>query len=443
MDKNQAITLQLKADLKNARRTPFLKLFLDLHPHVQGQFYLQSNLTERATIVEWLDLVELAHMFNDINYTKANAAELLAQLGKNQAVQLLEHMYSDNASQLLSLLDEEQRQTYMDLLSNPQAVKVYPAGTAGALMNNNYVAVTATMTVKKALATIKTAAQRIESFQYIYVTDQADALVGVLSFRALILNDAQTLVKDVMNHHLITTNPAEDQEVVARLMADYNFVALPVIEAGKLVGMITIDDIVHVLDTEASEDYSALAGTDVNAPQQNPLLAALKRLPWLIGLIFLGLGTSTIIDGYDSLIARASVLAVFVSLITGTGGNAGTQSLAIAIRRLSLGERPNIIRAFITELIIGITVGVVAGATIFIVIWVWKGDMLLGLAVGLAMGIAILVANIAGAFIPRIMDRFGVDPAVASGPFITTLSDLTSVMIYFSIAGLFISHFMN
>lgn len=443
MDKNQAIMLQLKADLKNTRRTPFLTLFLDLHPHVQGQFYLQLSPAERAKVVAWLDLSELAHMFNDINYTKANATELLAQLGKIKAVQLLEHMYSDNASQLLSLLDEEQRQDYMVLLTNPQALKVYPAGTAGALMNTNYVAVPATMTVSDALAAIKAAAQNIESFQYVYVIDQTDVLMGVLSFRALILNDPQTLVQDVMNHHLITTNPAEDQEVVAHLMADYNFVALPVVEAGQLIGMITIDDIVHVLDTEASEDYSALAGTDVNASQQNPLLAALKRLPWLIGLIFLGLGTSTIIDGYDNLIARASVLAVFVSLITGTGGNAGTQSLAVAIRRLSLGERPNVVRAFITEIIIGLTVGVVAGATIFTVIWVWKGDMLLGLAVGLAMGIAILVANIAGAFIPRIMDRFGVDPAVASGPFITTLSDLTSVIIYFSIAGLFISHFMN
>jgi magnesium transporter len=209
-----------------------------------------------------------------------------------------------------------------------------------------------------------------------------------------------------------------------------------------MIGMITVDDIVDVIDAEAAEDYSRLAGVDVVTLEDNPLKSALKRLPWLIGLIFLGMGTASVIDGYNYLVAETSILAVFISLITGTAGNAGTQSLAVAVRRIALKEKKTLFKSLIVEILIGLMIGIIAGVTIFLVILVWKHNLLLGIAVGLAMGVAILVANVAGAFIPMIMDKIGVDPAVASGPFISTLSDLTSVIIYFNVAKLFIDKFM-
>lgn len=267
--------------------------------------------------------------------------------------------------------------------------------------------------------------------------------MGIISLRSLFINADDELVEHVMNQSIIAVSPDDDQEQVAKLIADYNFVSLPVVAKQKLIGVITVDDIVDVITQEAVEDYSGLAAVNVDEQIQSPIKSAFKRIPWLIGLIFLGLGTATVIDGYDALIAKASVLAVFVSLITGTGGNAGTQALAVAIRRITLGERAKVVKAFVMEIIVGCVVGIVAGLTIFLIVWLWKGDIVLGFAVGLAMAGAILVANLAGAFVPRIMNHFGVDPAVASGPFITTVSDLTSVIIYFSIAGLFIRHFMN
>ena len=154
------------------------------------------------------------------------------------------------------------------------------------------------------------------------------------------------------------------------------------------------------------------------------------------------MGTASVIDGYNYLVAETSILAVFISLITGTAGNAGTQSLAVAVRRIALQEKKSIFKSLLIEILIGVMIGILAGVTIFLVILIWKNNLLLGIAVGLAMSVAILVANVAGAFIPLIMDKVGVDPAVASGPFISTLSDLTSVIIYFNVAKAFIDHFM-
>jgi magnesium transporter len=210
-----------------------------------------------------------------------------------------------------------------------------------------------------------------------------------------------------------------------------------------MLGIVTVDDIIDVIDDEAQSDYSGLAGVNTDNVNQNPVQSAAKRLPWLVALLFLGMGTASLIDHFDSLVSRASVLAIFISLITGTAGNAGTQSLAVSVRRISINDEEN--RSFfsliLAEIATGLVTGAVTGLTIFAVVTLWKGNIMLGLAVGVAMFCAITVANLAGSLIPVGMDRLGFDPAVASGPFISTMSDLTSVFIYFSIAGMFIRFF--
>lgn len=310
-------------------------------------------------------------------------------------------------------------------------------------MGTEFVAINQKLTIGQAMTAVKKAAQEAEQITYIYVVDDDEKLVGVISLRSLIVWPDEAKVADVMDTNLITVTPSDDQEDVARLMADYNFVSIPVVVKDHLVGTITVDDIVDVIDEEAAEDYSRLAGVDVVTLEENPFKSAAKRLPWLVGLIFLGMGTASVINNFEGLVSQASILAVFISLITGTAGNAGTQSLAVSVRRLALKETSSLIKMLMTEVLIGAMIGTTAGLTIFLVVWIWKANMLLGVAVGLAMGVAILVANVAGSFIPLVMDKIGVDPAVASGPFISTLSDLTSVIIYFNIAGLFISHFVS
>ena len=309
-------------------------------------------------------------------------------------------------------------------------------------MSTEFIAINQQLSIGQAMVEVKQAAQEAEQINYIYILDDNGVLVGVISLKSLIVWPDAAKVAEVMDTNLITVSPADDQEEVAKIMADYNFVAIPVVAEQKMVGMITVDDIVDVIDEEAAEDYSRLAGVDVVTLEDNPIKSAMKRLPWLIGLIFLGMGTASVIDGYSYLVAETSILAVFISLITGTAGNAGTQSLAVAVRRIALQEKKSIFKSLLIEILIGVMIGILAGVTIFLVILIWKNNLLLGIAVGLAMSVAILVANVAGAFIPLIMDKVGVDPAVASGPFISTLSDLTSVIIYFNVAKAFIDHFM-
>ena len=241
-----------------------------------------------------------------------------------------------------------------------------------------------------------------------------------------------------MDTNLITVSPADDQEEVAKIMADYNFVAIPVVVKEKMIGMITVDDIVDVIDEEAAEDYSRLAGVDVVNIEDNPIKSAVKRLPWLIGLIFLGMGTASVIDGYNYMVAETSVLAVFISLITGTAGNAGTQSLAVAVRRIAV-RKQSTLKSLLFEILIGALIGVLAGVTIFLVIRFGKTTCCWASLLAWQWSCYFSV-NVAGAFIPLIMKDW-VHPAVDQDHYFNIVR-FNIRFIYFNVAKIFIDHFM-
>lgn len=433
--------------IENNDKDAFLNSFDELHTFDQAIFYVSLTAQLRHQIIDWLKPVELADIFDEIDPEDVDFNDLLSEMSPHYAAEMLAEMYTDNAVDLMSDLDSKQLALYLSLMPKKSAEEIkrflkYDDDTAGSLMSTEFIAINQQLSIGQAMVEVKQAAQEAEQINYIYILDDNGVLVGVISLKSLIVWPDAAKVAEVMDTNLITVSPADDQEEVAKIMADYNFVAIPVVAEQKMVGMITVDDIVDVIDEEAAEDYSRLAGVDVVTLEDNPIKSAMKRLPWLIGLIFLGMGTASVIDGYNYLVAETSILAVFISLITGTAGNAGTQSLAVAVRRIALQEKKSIFKSLLIEILIGVMIGILAGVTIFLVILIWKNNLLLGIAVGLAMSVAILVANVAGAFIPLIMDKVGVDPAVASGPFISTLSDLTSVIIYFNVAKVFIDHFM-
>ena len=434
--------------LEHGEKEAFLDGFDELHGYDKAVFYVTLPSQLRHQIIEWLTPTELAEVFDEIEPEDVDINDLLEEMSPRYAAQMLNQMYTDNSVDLFEDMDQRELGMYLALMPKEDAAQIrrllnYEDDTAGSLMGTEFVAINQKLTIGQAMTAVKKAAQEAEQITYIYVVDDDEKLVGVISLRSLIVWPDEAKVADVMDTNLITVTPSDDQEDVARLMADYNFVSIPVVVKDHLVGTITVDDIVDVIDEEAAEDYSRLAGVDVVTLEENPFKSAAKRLPWLVGLIFLGMGTASVINNFEGLVSQASILAVFISLITGTAGNAGTQSLAVSVRRIALQETSSLLRMLLTEVLIGAMIGATAGLTIFLVVWIWKANMLLGVAVGLAMGVAILVANVAGSFIPLVMDKIGVDPAVASGPFISTLSDLTSVIIYFNIAGLFISHFVS
>lgn len=425
----------------------FRRHFLSLHTYDQGQFYLSLLEEDRKRLYNFLSPEEMADLFDTIEEDEEFIEDYLQEMNIQYAADMLGEMYTDNAVDILNQLNQEQQKEYLDLMPLDEAEEisdllVYEDNTAGSIMTTEFVSISAEQTIKEALAEVKQQAEEAETIYYLYVTNAKRQLVGVLSLRDLLTRRDDELVGNVMGTRLISVAVTDDQEEVAHAIRDYDFLAVPVIDlVDRLVGIITVDDIIDVIDEEATSDYSGLAGVDVDEKSENPFVVASKRLPWLVTLLFLGMGTSTLISNYEVMVSEASILAVFISLITGTAGNAGTQSLAVAVRRLAEKEdRQNKVgRMILNELSSGLITGLITGLTVFLLIGIWQSNFVLGLVIGVAMLFAITMANLAGSLIPVLMDKIGFDPAVASGPFITTLSDLTSVFIYFNIAAYFLN----
>lgn len=444
IDEHFALLLET---LQNQKMAEFRDLFLALHIYEQGQFYQSIEEADRKQMYNYLSPKELADMFDVIEEDNENMNEYLTEMRHSYAAEMLSEMFTDNAVDLLNKLDKSQKAKYLSLMTTEAAGEIkellhYEDDTAGAIMTTEFVSIVANQTVRSAMYVLKNQADVAETIYYVYVVDQENRLVGVISLRDLIVNEDDTMIAEILSERVISVHVGDDQQDVAQTIRDYDFLALPVTDYDDhLLGIVTVDDIIDVIDDEAASDYSGLAGVNVEEVSENPIKAASKRLPWLITLLFLGMSTATLISHYEDLVSEASILAVFISLITGTAGNAGTQSLAVAVRRLAVSDEKDnsFMRLILSEILTGLVTGAVTGVAIFVVVGIWQHNFPLGFVIGMAMLCAITVANLAGSLIPMLMDKLGFDPAVASGPFITTLSDLTSVLIYFNIASLLLS----
>lgn len=451
MDETEERFEELRQALQANEIQGFRDNFLEMHIYEQGQFYQSLDETQRHLVYAYLSPKELADMFDVIEEDDENMKDYLSEMRPRYAADMLSEMYTDNAVDLLNTLDKKQVAKYLSLMTSEDASEIkellhYEDDTAGSIMTTEFVSIVANQTVRSAMYVLKNEADVAETIYYIYVVDQDNQLVGVISLRDLIINEDDTMISDIMSERVISVSVGDDQEDVAQTFRDYDFLALPVTDYDDhLLGIVTVDDIIDVIDDEAASDYSGLAGVNVEEVSENPVKAAARRLPWLITLLFLGMATATLISRYEDLVSEASILAVFISLITGTAGNAGTQSLAVAVRRLAINDEKDssFFRTVVSEILTGLVTGAITGLTIFIIVGIWRQNFILGFVIGIAMMFAITVANLAGSLIPMLMDRLGFDPAVASGPFITTLSDLTSVLIYFNIASLFMSYFIG
>ncbi len=277
-----------------------------------------------------------------------------------------------------------------------------------------------------------------------YVIDEDKRLVGVLTLRDLIVNDDDVMISEIMYDRVVSVSVGEDQEEIARMMRDYDFLALPVVDfQDHLLGIITVDDIIDVMEEEASDDYSKLAGlADIDSIDRSPLSAAKKRLPWLVILLFLGMLTASLIGRFEDTLDQVAILAVFIPLIAGMAGNTGTQALAVAVRGIATGDLENEskLKIIIREAGTGVITGLTCGILVTFIIYFWQGDFFLGMLVGISIFFTLIVATLAGSLVPLIMHRLKIDPAVASGPFITTINDIISILIYFGIATSFMSY---
>ena len=425
----------------------FREEFFKNHTYDQAQIYLTLDPAERVKLHDYLAPQELAEVYDIIDEDDHDRIlTFLYDMDDKYAADVLSYMYTDNAVDILNELNVEKVRTYMHLMPKAAAddIKVlmhYADETVGSIMTTEFVSITTNQTVKSAMTLLRAKAANAETIYYLYVVDDDNRLVGVLSLRDLIVNDGNVMVNELMSDRVVSVDVNEDQINVARTIQDYDFLAVPVVEeTGELIGIVTVDDVIDVLNDEAMQDYSGLAGVDVDEQYSSPWNSAKSRLPWLITLLFLGMGTSTLISQYEGMISEVATLSLFITLITGTSGNAGTQSLAVAVRKLAIpeDEASTMGSMILREIMTGLISGFVTGLVIMTVVGIWQSNFVLGGVIGVSMLAAITVANLAGSLIPILMDKLGFDPAVASGPFITTLSDLTSVLIYFSIASQFL-----
>lgn len=427
----------------------FREEFLDSHPYDQANFFKELDEETRTKIYHYLSPEEMAGIFENLELEDDEYKEVLSEMNLNYAADMLSNMYADDAVDVLNELDKDQVASYLTIMDNEAAQEIkdllhYEEYTAGSIMTTEFVAILANQTVRSAMYILKKEAPRAETIYYIYVVNEEKQLAGVISLRDLIVTEDDTMVSEIMYDRVVSVSVGDDQEEVARKMRDYNFLALPVVDfQNHLLGIITVDDVMDVMEEEASDDYSKLAAvSDMDNLDKGPLASAKKRLPWLIILLFLGMLTASLIGRFEETLNKVAILAVFIPLIAGMAGNTGTQSLAVAVRGIATGEleRENKSKLIFREAGTGLITGATCGVLITLVVYLWHGDLFLGMLVGISILCTLTVATIAGSLIPLFMHKLKIDPAVASGPFITTINDILSILIYFGLATMFMSY---
>jgi len=385
--------------------------------------------------------------------------ELLLALPPRERQLWMRQLAPDDAADAVQQADEEQREGMLRLLDEPtrrevSALLAYAEDEAGGLMSPRYVRLRVEMSVDEAISYLRRAArERVETIYYIYVLDGEQRLLGVVSFRELFAAPPDKTVRDVMRTEVVSVPEDMDQEEVANVIAQNDLMAVPVLDAeGRIKGIVTVDDIVDVVREEATEDIQKIGGTQaLDAPylEVGVLEMVRKRAVWLTVLFVGQLLTATAIAYYESEIARAVVLALFIPLVISSGGNSGSQASTLVIRAMAMEE----VRlrdwwlVLRRELAAGLLLGLLLGLIGLLRVVLWPGRrtlfgehfFLLGVTVAVSLVWIVLWGAVAGAMLPFVLRRLGFDPASASAPFVSTLVDVTGLVIYFSVATLLLT----
>ncbi|OGF53987.1 MAG: magnesium transporter [Candidatus Fraserbacteria bacterium RBG_16_55_9] len=378
------------------------------------------------------------------------SSKLIAHLNRPEAAEILEGMAPDAAVDIMEELPEAERAELFRRMGPPEAevlqeLIAYPPDSAGGMMSPDVVALLKDLTVEQAIATLRRKANEVETIYYTYVVDRGHRLVGVLSMRDLIMREAYTPIEEVLHRDVVTVTADTDSEEVARIFDRYNFLALPVVDReGHLLGIVTADDIIDVIREEATEDMHRLVGVGADEKALSPWKSSLRRrLPWLyINLLTASLA-ATVVGLFQGAIEKYAVLAVFMPVIAGMGGNSGSQTVIVLVRGMALGEMQAgeggkvLLKEMLLGMLKGLAIGgVVALAAYFLSVLRWHVSPLLGLVVFLAMLFNLTFAGVAGALIPMGLRFMGADPALASQILLTALTDTAGFFFLLGLATL-------
>ncbi|MDD3030769.1 MAG: magnesium transporter [Candidatus Caldatribacteriota bacterium] len=445
---------KIKKLLDEKKLTELKEIVEDLHPN---DF---SDITEELTteqIIEIFKQIEdkekVAEYISELN-TELQS-ELLNAMSKRQASEILEEMDTDEAVDILGEIPPEESRELLDLMPAEEAEEIkelmkYGENTSGSVMNNEFVTLFEYMTVEQAINRIREMSPEAEIIYYVYVLDKRDRLIGVLSLRDLIVADTKSKISAIMEEDVISVLDVEDREVAAKVISDYDFLAIPVInKKGMMVGIITVDDIIDVLEEEVTEDIHKMVGSaefyEDKLIKATPLTRAKARLPWLLVCMVGEIISGSVIEFHSGILEVVVALAFFIPIIMAMGGNVGAQSSTITVRGLATGQLrlDELWKNIWTETKVGFFIGITIGVMISILTYFWQNDYILGLTIGLSLCVTVIAAATVGTFLPLVFTKLNIDPAVATGPFITTAVDVGSLIIYFSLGTYLFTHLGN
>ncbi len=437
----EELVTEIEQLIENQKDTALVALMEDLHYADVAEIIDELDEDEATYIIKLLESDKTSDVLTELdddvregilsNLSPKEIAEELGELDTDDAADIVGELPNDIIQEVISEIeDREHAKDIVDLLR-------YDEYTAGGLMAKELVKVKEDWNVLTCVKEMRAQAENVTRVHSIYVVDADDKLMGRLSLKDLLTTSTTTHIKDIYIPKVDRVGVNEKPEEVAKIMSKYDLEAIPVVdEIGRLVGRITIDDIVDVIREEADKDYQMAAGISQDVEADDSIWQLTRaRLPWLfLGLIG-GVGAAAIMGGFEEMISKHAILFFFTPLIAAMAGNVGVQSSAIIVQGLanddlkgSVGDR------LVKEMLLALLNGVVLAAVLLVFTWLWKGDFLTALAISISLIAVILVAGFIGTFIPLFLHKKNIDPAIATGPFITTSNDIFGILIYFWIA---------
>ncbi|MEH2169882.1 MAG: magnesium transporter [Nostoc sp.] len=429
---------QLKWDLNRLQPVDVGEYITQLPEQQRAIAFRLLNKGQAINVFEYLPTEVQEELINSLH--DVQVVHLVEEMSPDERAELFDELPAGVIKRLLQELSPEQRQATATILG-------YPEGTAGRVMTTEYVRLRQGLTVGEALSKIRRQDEDKESIYYAYVTDDNRTLVRVVSLRQLLFTFPDVFIKDIASDRVIKVRTETPQEEVARIMQRYDLIAIPVVDReDRLVGIVTIDDVMDILEEEATEDIQKLAGVSGDeAALSSPLLTIRNRLPWLLGIMALYIGAASAIAPFQSVIAAVPVLAVIMPIFSNTGGTVGIQSLTVTIRGLGVGEvtPKDTLKILRKELLAGLGTALALATTMILLslIWAQPQERWVALIAGMVMATNTIVAVTLGTLLPMGLTRLKLDPALVSGPLVTTMLDTIGFLTFLSLISLALNVF--
>jgi magnesium transporter len=416
---------------------------VDLHPADIAEILDQLDADEAKVVFNQLDDEQGAEVLMELEDDVRE--RFLRVLSSKEIAEQLEQLDSDDAADILGELSAEQQEEVISQIEDDEIASEivdllnYDEDTAGGLMQKEFISANISWTVLRCIAELRRQAEDVEKVYTIYVVDDKNVLVGFLSLKRLLFASPKSRVEELYtNKNIISVKAHEDKEKVAQVMSKYNLESVPVVDRqGKLIGRITIDDVVDVIQEEAEKDYQMASGISGTVEARSSIFRITRaRLPWLVIALFGGLLGAQVIKNFEPEISANAMLAIYITLIPAMAGNVGVQSSALVVQGLANNTLYSTdLRTRLTkEVLVALLNGFICAALIFTFNYIFYQDLRLGFTVSAALITVILFASFFGTVIPLVLNRYDIDPALATGPFITTLNDVVGLFVYFTVS---------